>query len=94
VELYSNLLLHRVFNVDPPTGFVGVTQGNAISGFYRTPSLRGLRNTAPYFHDGRSETIDAAIRRHDGEALGMRQTYENILSDTERDALLAFLESL
>jgi CxxC motif-containing protein (DUF1111 family) len=90
VELYSNLLLHNVF----PANFVGVTQGDATSGLYRTPPLRDLRNTAPYFHDGRSETIDAAIRRHDGEALGMRQTYENILSDTERDALLAFLESL
>ena len=90
VELYSNLLLHNVHL----STFVGVTQGDATSGLYRTPPLRGLRDTAPYFHDGRSETIDAAIRRHDGEALGVRQTYENTLSDAERAALIAFLESL
>jgi CxxC motif-containing protein (DUF1111 family) len=90
VELYSNLLLHNVH----PANFVGVTQGNATSGLYRTPPLRGLRDTAPYFHDGRTETIDEAIRRHDGEAVGVRQLYENNLSDTERAALLAFLESL
>jgi CxxC motif-containing protein (DUF1111 family) len=89
VELYSDLLLHDVH----PDGFVGVTQGLATSGLYRTAPLRGLRDTAPYFHDGRSETVDHAIRRHDGEAAGIRAAYE-ALTQTEREALLAFLGSL
>jgi len=89
VELYSNLLLHDVH----PGSFDGVVQGQAGVGFYRTSPLRGLRDTAPYFHDGRSPTVDAAIRRHDGEALAVRQAFE-ALSAADRAALLAFLDSL
>ena len=74
VELYSNLLLH---DVQLP-GFEGVGQGLATSGLYRTAPLRGLRDTAPYFHDGRAATVDDAIRRHSGEALAIRQAYESL----------------
>ena len=88
VLLYSNLLLHNV----QPDGFQGVTQGNATSGLYRTAPLRGLRSSAPYWHDGRSETIEAAVRRHDGEALTVRQAFENLTS-TQRAAVIAFLLS-
>jgi len=89
VELYSDLLLHDI----QPEGFIGVTQGMATSGLYRTAPLRGLRSTAPYFHDGRSETVDDAIRRHDGEAAAIRAAYE-ALTEAEREALRAFLASL
>lgn len=88
VELYSDLLLHHVH----PAGFLGVTDGMATAGFFRTPPLRGLRHTEPYFHDGRSETIEDAILRHDGEALTVRQAFE-ALGTTDRDALIAFLRS-
>ncbi|MHC4952982.1 MAG: di-heme oxidoredictase family protein [Planctomycetota bacterium] len=88
VELLSDLLLHDV----QPDGFLGVTQGMATSGLYRTALLRGLRHSAPYFHDGRSETVDHAIRRHDGEAQAIREEYEG-LSAQQRAALLAYLDS-
>jgi len=88
VELYSDLLLHDVH----PAGFLGVTEGMAGPGLFRTPPLRGLRDSAPYFHDGRSETLRDAILRHDGEALAVRQAYE-ALTPADRDALVAFLRS-
>jgi len=89
VELYSDLLLHDI----QPEGFVGVTQGMATSGLYRTAPLRGVRDTAPYFHDGRSETLDDAIRRHDGEAAAARAAYDT-LTQPQQEALVAFLHSL
>lgn len=89
VELFSDLLLHDVL----PSSFEGVTQGEAGPGLYRTPPLRGLRDTAPYFHDGRSETIEDAVRRHEGEAEEVRQAFE-ALTPQERADLLAFLASL
>jgi CxxC motif-containing protein (DUF1111 family) len=89
VEAFSDVLLH---DVQPP-GFVGVAQGEAVSGLYRTPPLRGLRDTAPYFHDGRSPTVEEAVRRHAGEALGVRQAFE-ALTAPERAALIAFLLAL
>jgi CxxC motif-containing protein (DUF1111 family) len=89
VEAFTDLLLH---DVQPP-GFEGVTQGQATPGLYRTAPLRGLRDTAPYFHDGRSPTVEEAVRRHDGEALAVRQAFE-ALTPTERAALIAFLLGL
>jgi CxxC motif-containing protein (DUF1111 family) len=89
VEAFTDVLLH---DVQPP-GFVGVAQGEAVSGLYRTPPLRGLRDTAPYFHDGRSATVEEAVRRHNGEALAVRQAFE-ALTPAERAALIAFLLGL
>jgi len=89
VELYSDLLLHDI----QPADFRGVTQGMATEGLYRTPPLRGLRDTAPYFHDGRAETVDAAIRRHDGEAKDIRDAFVDDLTQAQRDAIVAFLRS-
>ena len=89
VELYSDLLLH---DVQQP-GFQGVTQGDAVSGFYRTAPLRGLRSTAPYFHDGREETVRDAIERHDGQAAPVIDSFK-LLSQADQEALLAFLDSL
>ena len=35
---------------------------------WRTPPLWGLRDSGPYLHDGRAETIDQAITLHGGQA--------------------------
>ena len=37
---------------------------------WRTPPLWGVRDSAPYMHDGRAETLLEAISMHDGEAAG------------------------
>ena len=36
---------------------------------WRTPPLCGVSDLAPYLHDGRAPTLDAAIRLHGGEAI-------------------------
>lgn len=88
VALYSNLLLHNVL----PPSFLGITEGAAGSGFYRTSPLRGLAQTAPYFHDGRSETINDAILRHAGESIDVTAAYV-ALSAEDKAALIRFLET-
>jgi CxxC motif-containing protein (DUF1111 family) len=88
VPLYSDLLLHDVV---PPQ--VGVIREDEAGRELRTPPLWGIRDTAPYLHDGRAETLDAAIRGHDLEALSSRRAYESA-SDGERADLVAFLQSL
>jgi CxxC motif-containing protein (DUF1111 family) len=59
----------------------------------RTAPLWGLRDTAPYFHSGEADTIEQAVGLHDGEAAAVRDAFL-ALSGGDRDALLAFLESL
>jgi CxxC motif-containing protein (DUF1111 family)/predicted lipoprotein with Yx(FWY)xxD motif len=46
-----------------------------------------------YLHDGRARTIDEAIRWHGGEAQASKVAYE-ALNDSQRNAVLVFLESL
>ena len=50
-------------------------------------------NRIGYLHDGRARTIDEAIRWHGGEAQASKVAYEG-LNDSERNAVLNFLESL
>jgi CxxC motif-containing protein (DUF1111 family) len=60
---------------------------------WRTPPLWGVRDSAPYMHDGRAETLLEAIVIHEGEAQRTRDRFLN-LSLSDRHALLAFLETL
>lgn len=89
VRLYSDLLLHNVM----PAGFRGMAEPGAGMGMYRTPPLWGIKATAPYMHDGRAETLDAAIRAHAGEASGVVTAYLD-LDAAAKAALLAFLDDL
>lgn len=55
---------------------------------FRVPSLRNVAVTAPYFHDGRTESLREAI-----ELVGRYQLNRE-LSDSDLDRLQAFLKSL
>jgi CxxC motif-containing protein (DUF1111 family) len=59
----------------------------------RTAPLWGLRARPQLMHDGLSLTIDDAIRRHRGQAEGVRLKYVE-LSQAQKDQLIAFLKSL
>lgn len=89
VPLYSDLLLHEILAEGSP----GIADGDAGMREFRTAPLWGLSRTAPYFHSGVADTIDEAIRLHDGEALDIRTSYTQ-LSAEDRAALLAFLGTL
>ena len=89
VPLFSDLLLHNV----APADFRGMAEPGAPAGFYRTPPLWGNCRTAPYLHDGAAETIDDAIRAHQGEADATRARYL-LLTTEEQEALRFFLENI
>jgi CxxC motif-containing protein (DUF1111 family) len=59
----------------------------------RTAPLWGLRTRPQLMHDGLSLTVEDAIRRHNGQAAGVRLKYE-VLSSEQKKQLLAFLNSL
>lgn len=89
LALYSDLLLHDMgdFLGD------GITAGEAEANEFRTAPLWGVRESKPYLHDGRAESLEAAIALHGGEALGSRDHFLSYGQDEKR-ALVAFLESL
>jgi len=89
VPLFSDLLLHDV----AADSYFGVPDGLADERMFRTPPLWGIRDTAPYMHDGEAQTIEASILAHDGEAAAVRDVFES-LSLGDRELLLSFLGSI
>lgn len=69
-------------------------------GSFKTPTLRGVAETAPYMHDGRFDTLEQVVRfystRDGASPLGHPTTLLQPLrlSDGEIADLVAFLESL
>jgi CxxC motif-containing protein (DUF1111 family) len=86
---YTDLLLHDVAEVES----LGIEDGGAGIHDFRTPPLWGISRTAPYFHDGRAQTLEEAIAAHAAEASSARSQVAE-LTAAQRAALLAFLESL
>jgi CxxC motif-containing protein (DUF1111 family) len=60
---------------------------------WRTPPLWGVRDSGPYLHDGRAETLEQAIALHGGEALQTKSRYFQLKPD-ERIGVQSFLKSL
>lgn len=60
---------------------------------WRTPPLWGVRDSAPYLHDGRAQTLAQAIAMHGGESARSTQQFF-ALSDAERFQVISFLKSL
>ena len=55
---------------------------------FKVPSLRYATLTAPYFHDGKTETLEQAVRTMAQYQLGRTITRPDV------DALVAFLSTL
>ncbi len=88
VDLYSDLLLHDMGILGD-----GIVQGDAGGREFRTAPLWGARVSAPYLHDGRAPTLEAAIRAHDGEGAASKIRYTK-LSVQQRQQLLDFINTL
>ncbi len=92
---YTDLLLHDMGEELAD----GRPEGLASGREWRTAPLWGLGLTGTvsghtfFLHDGRARNIEEAILWHGGEALAAREAYAN-LSKTEREKLIAFLNSL
>jgi cytochrome c peroxidase len=69
-----------------------------LTGAFKTASLRGLVQTAPYFHDGRAKTIEEAASVMMGGGIANRYKDEKLkawpLTPQQRELILAFLRSL
>src|SRR5262245_12040837 len=87
VKLFSDLLLHDIGTGD------GIEQGLAKGNYFRTTPLWGLSRRNRFIHDGGENSIQEAILRHGAEAQNAHNGYV-ALSQPDRDALLAFLNSL
>ncbi len=80
-------------------GGVGVKERNsaaksaATAREWRTPPLWGVRDSAPYLHDGRASGISQAIAMHGGQGAASARRFAE-LSAARKQQLKAFLLSL
>ena len=66
--------------------------GSIVKNFMTEP-LWGVGSTAPYGHDGRSNTLEDAILRHGGEAQGSRDLFAGLTPEAQSN-VTTFLRSL
>jgi cytochrome c peroxidase len=65
-----------------------VTNNQADDMVFKVPSLRNVVRTAPYFHDGSTDSLDTAVRMMARHQLGVD------LTDDEAKSIVAWLGSL
>ncbi|MCB0213983.1 MAG: thiol oxidoreductase, partial [Anaerolineae bacterium] len=95
IRPYTDLLLH-----DMGAGLADNRPDFQATGSeWRTPPLWGIglfetvNKHSTYLHDGRARNLPEAILWHGGEAETAKDAFTK-MSQTERDALIAFLKSL
>ena len=71
----------------------GVAQNGTTGGEWKTAALWGLRHRKVYLHDGRARTLNAAIQAHGGDGKHASDEFAK-LTDSEKESLTAFLQSL
>jgi CxxC motif-containing protein (DUF1111 family) len=99
--IYSDLLLHRLTSPSDLGGSGGYSEvptvplpdDHPLPDEWKTPPLWGVADSAPYFHDGKSATLEDAIFRHRGDAISVSKVFET-LPASDRASIIRFLQSL
>ena len=109
--LYTDTLYHNIgvgFDQNEPDLGRGAFLARSLSertvetetlnGAFKTPTLRSITKTAPYFHDGSAETLEEAVDfilegGHPNPYLDEKLQTKNLTTE-EKDFLLKFLRAL
>ncbi len=96
--IYSDLLLHEMgaslgdsgssYGIEGPE-----SPGGPSPGEWRTPPLWGFRDSGPYLHDGRAQTLEEAVALHAGQATQAARRFFALTSEGQSQ-VEAFLKSL
>ncbi len=101
--LLTDLQYHNVGvgmdTATPDGGRKNFTKDEKDTGAFKTPTLRSITKTAPYFHNGSKATLEEALDfvlggGYPNKYLDTKNLKKVNLTKKERDDLLAFLKSL
>jgi cytochrome c peroxidase len=100
----GGLVPYSIFSDDPPVGLARIAAAASVPGelgAFRTPTLRGIALTAPYFHTGFAPTLRDVIEFYDqgGGTEGFVGTKDPVmarlrLTGDEKQDLVEFLNTL
>lgn len=95
---FHNLGLASFGKPDPDMGRYAIRPINAMKGAFKTPTIRDVAKTAPYFHDGSAKTLMEVVEHYDRGGDVKTNLSPNMkplnLTQSEKEALVAFMESL
>jgi len=96
--IYSDLLLHDMGPSLSDSGSTyGIggpdTPGGPTPREWRTPPLWGYRDSGPYLHDGRAQSLEEVVALHEGQGKASAHRFFALASQ-ERSQVEAFLKSL
>jgi cytochrome c peroxidase len=95
---FHNLGLASWGNPKPDVGRYAQKPVAKLKGAFKTPQLRGITLTAPYFHDGSAKTLEDVVNHYVGGGVDKSNLDPNIhplaLTEPEKQDLLAFLNAL
>lgn len=100
--LFTDLLYHNVGigldQANPDVGRYKVSQDEKDTGAFKTPTLRDITRSAPYFHNGSVATLEEAVKFMAGGGKANPHLDRFLkpahLTDDEMGALLEFLATL
>jgi cytochrome c peroxidase len=82
----------------PDLGRYDVTKNDEERGAFKTPTLRDIALTAPYFHDGSAETLEEVVEVYDQGGTPNEHLSENMvkldLTEQEKTDLVEFMKAL
>ena len=99
VGVYSDFRLYKIDSSDAGGSYARIENefempfNHPKPNEWKTPPLWGVADSAPYFHDGASATLEAAIVRHGMSARQARRAFDD-LQDDDQQAVIAFLKTL
>jgi cytochrome c peroxidase len=84
---------------EPDKGRFNATKNDADTGAFKTPTLRDIAESAPYFHDGSVATLEEAVDfmlggGKDNPHLDKKNLEKREITKEQRADLIAFLKSL
>ena len=91
---FSTSGMPNYMNTHDDVGFYAISKDPKDKGKFATPSLRDLKYTAPYMHNGMFKTLDEVVDFYAKGGGAGSELKPLDLSDSEKRALVAFLESL
>ncbi|MFK8014001.1 MAG: cytochrome-c peroxidase [Gammaproteobacteria bacterium] len=95
---FHNLGLRSYLNDNPDLGRFEHVPVAVLKGAFKTPTLRDIATTAPYFHDGSAATLDDVIDHYEQGGEATKDLSPNMkplqLSTSDKQDLVAFMEAL
>jgi cytochrome c peroxidase len=95
---FHNLGLASFGAGEPDLGRFAQKKVAALKGAFKTPSLRDVERTAPYFHDGSATTLMDVVEHYAAGGVSRGNLSPNIkplaLTAADKEALVAFMRAL